>query len=259
MSYLNKLNEEGIPDNDYNLQINESTQELNNSLIIINEIEDNFSNIDTLHWTHMPIIYKFSEGDVCREIRKNKILLAFNEITDLTNGTVYFKEGEDYDLLLSCSNSLKDEQRLVEGYWITTLGEGGINSISENRILEAIANFYPVIDSCGYYPFVEIHEILHCFGYGHNDKKACSIMSSYSDCKSKYDGCNKPYLNKEYISCLKYTYSNGKEMGDCSGVNFSDLTETGICSEGWYPVENSSYCCPEPNMLIDEEGYCSYF
>ena len=63
-------------------------------------------------------------------------------------------------------------------------------------------------------------------------------------------------VDDEIISCLKYIYSNWEFEGDCSEVNFLD-EEYGECPTGTYEVEGTEYCCQEPNMIIDEEGYCA--
>ena len=86
-------------------------------------------------------------------------------------------------------------------------------------------------------------------------------------------------MDKEYVSCLKYIYSNGEFENPCSDVSTArksdDLPacsseyyipsdeelywdeELEPCDEGWYPIEGTDSCCPEPDMIIVGE-YCAY-
>jgi hypothetical protein len=196
-------------------------------------IEDNFPDINKLHWSHMPLVYKFSEELHCEGASKKRILMAFNEIKSSTNGSVDFIEGENYDLLINCYSSTKDKSYYEGDYRYDFLGEA-ITDYTEggNIILNASINFYPFRNSCGYFPFIEIHEILHTFNYQHNDQESCSIMASVSNCRFIYENpdiCEKPHIDEDIVYDLIKTYQNlrGSEKLSESdsffpgGLNFS--------------------------------------
>jgi hypothetical protein len=188
-------------------------QNINDS---INAENDNFSKSNKLHYTHMPIIYKYFNS--CGTTEKNKIEYAFREITNATNSSVTFSEGDNYDLLITCATSFISPVSVVGQS--DTLGEGGPTDMWGNIILKANVTFYPVIDSCGYYPFVELHEILHALGYewnlygqAHypNNGNVCSLMTSGTEtgCQSIYENpvtCGKPHIDQEIVDDLMNIY-----------------------------------------------------
>ncbi len=115
------------------------------------------------------------------------------------------------------------------------------------------------------FPAKEIHEILHIFGFGHSYEPYWDPQWGYTDWSYASDimfphlYCDRQKeLDEKYVSCLKKIYSG---IGDCLGVNFLEWDENGslipegICANGWYPVEGTDYCCPEPDMEI-VDGYC---
>ena len=118
------------------------------------------------------------------------------------------------------------------------LGEGGPNEIKgQNIIINGNFNLYKKLDPygeeyrwtvCSGYPSVQVHELLHTFGFGHAnevyfddppyyenvpDFAWIDIMAPVSKCKVQ------DFIQIKYISCLNYIYSNGEE-GSCEEVNF---------------------------------------
>jgi hypothetical protein len=67
------------------------------------------------------------------------------------------------------------------------------------------------LDREGYYPFMELHEILHGFGFEHSENE-CSIMYPYSNNQFIYDNLDvcsygkKPHIDKGIIKDLKEIY-----------------------------------------------------
>jgi len=67
------------------------------------EIYDEFSNIDKLHWTHMPITYQINNKGLCGDFQLNETIRAFQEIEKATESYVNFLEVEsEADLDISC-------------------------------------------------------------------------------------------------------------------------------------------------------------
>ena len=280
--------------------------------------KDDFSNVEKLHFSHMPITYKINNLG-CSDIQINHFLKGLNMVQNLTGKLVSFVEVfNESDLKVNCVDRdfliekfMTCEEVIVYGnpiviYWhregyinkservfisstrinqtdtigiwklcfasveeigfnldYEVLGEGGTSKIVGNVIVEGEINLYQGFDgfkTCTF-PSKEIHELFHSFNFGHTFEPFWDPMYGYADWEPVKDimfprnYCEyQKEIQEKYISCLKYIYSNG-EIGECSSeVNFLD--SVGICGEGWYPVENSDYCCPEPNMIINEEGYC---
>ncbi|MBT4151091.1 hypothetical protein HOE52_03950 [Candidatus Woesearchaeota archaeon] len=157
---------------------------------IQDEIED-----DESHWTKVPISYYIDEK-VCKPYETRKIQKAFKKIQESTGNVVTFiqeSNPENSNINVYCS-FLKDcylKTAYEEGQYIYVeesicqhdLGVASITEYDGNRILKAeiemigldgfsesyhrgMSGFF--IGSCGH-PTTEIHEILHTFGYGHDD------------------------------------------------------------------------------------------
>lgn len=223
------------------------------------EPEDNFSKVDYAHWGHLPITYEFKEPDSDRqssvERQVNLTKMAFEKIEEETEGIVFFKEvNENPDISIyfkPIENSFNSNTHTFADALISQ------KDIEKNLIIKGEINFYGQGFACNTgYPALEVHEILHLFEIPHNPLTK-SIMSPYTAESSSQ--CKITKIDDEYISCLRYIYSNGEISGNCDFPNIiHEKEEEYSCSEGWYPVEGTDYCCPEQGMEIDGRGYCSY-
>ena len=188
-----------------NMTLNNSTNQKETKIeakINVDELgDDDQFKTDELHWTHMPITYHIlNPGHMlkdCEKYESNKIRKGFDRIENATKGVVHFKEvkkQEDADIVVSCSfledcykqtvdTSTKDFGYVLLGESICehTKGLASITKNEGNKILNAeiemiglagfaetknkgVSGFF--FGSCGH-PTIEIHEILHIFGYGH--------------------------------------------------------------------------------------------
>lgn len=104
-----------------------------------------------------------------------------------------------------------------------------------------------ISDDCDYYG-AELHELLHVFGFEHRDD---GIMYPYNDkCYNLKDS------SFDYIEHLQFIYSSGVRGIEHSEIPMFEL-KYGSCSKGWHEAINSDkFCCPEPDMRIDEDGFC---
>ena len=57
-----------------------------------------------------------------------------------------------------------------------------------------------------------------------------------------------------------YNYNNTKQLAiiELKIKNSSNENIYEYCWDGLYETIDGEYCCPKPNMIIDEEGYCDY-
>lgn len=168
------------------------------------QIKDEFPNVQELHWTHMPLTYSFAEPLInkdergldnhqCPYNRIKGITKAFEIIQNETNGSVYFEEMDgSVDITISCYVTKEDGEYLI-------MGEGGYNSI-ENRIINGTINFYPFDFGCSYWPDMEVHELLHVFGYEHKNDNTSIMRPIQKGCIGKID--------EDIIKDLINRYSN---------------------------------------------------
>jgi hypothetical protein len=159
--------------------------------------EDQFSEIKDLHWTHMPLTYSIDRncGNLAENIRK-----SLSIIENSTNRAVYFKEGSNPDINISCSQVENCHEKKTERVWfwiITTeavceheSGTAQITRIKGNKIINAKINLFLVPktknENCSE---TEIHEILHIFNYKHseNNKSIMYPSKENDECNEKID------------------------------------------------------------------------
>ncbi len=126
------------------------------------------------------ISYAFSE---CPEEAKERMRNAFGIITNETQ-IIYFYENENPKITIYCSDHLGEQRNNT-----FVAGEGGPNKV-------ILSELYPLIvdgkvylnkqrekDVCAY-PVVEIHELLHVFGFDHISNKS-KVLYPYVSCSQR--------------------------------------------------------------------------
>ncbi len=162
---------------------------------------DQFPNAAGLHWTHMPLTYRIYN---CTEYQSNRIVRGFLRIENETNYTVKFKaiqNDSNPDIGVYCRKDYK--QSVEPGYLTSGDSAYSVSSANSNLIMKAEINFYGITSStyssgCTIYPDIEIHEILHGFGYGHNDSTKSIMYPSHVMCGFKIDDNIISELKKNY-------------------------------------------------------------
>ncbi len=165
---------------------------------IENTTEDMIKDPGKKYWDHMPLTYRFEDTEefisTCQDHIKERVKGAFDIVKNETSGAVYFVEVDyDEDIIIRCSNKIQTDGRAAVG--ISTAGEGGPTLIQGNKILEGELNFYPY-RNCGTFPDVELHEIMHVLGFGHNNSSRLNLMYPTN---LKCDGTFDDYLKEELI------------------------------------------------------------
>ena len=178
---------------------------------------------------------------------EKQVRLALSIIENPTENLVKFEEvqnEEDADLVIyGMPPDESSDDRLI------TEGKAGPTELSENKIAKAgvilyatkysiitqnvntsvrdgwiwESRDYNLVDKIGWevtdckdFPQVEIHEILHAFGFGHVLNNSHSVMAPV---KHPIQTCKVKEIDKEIVSCLKHTYSNAERGEGCSGIN----------------------------------------
>lgn len=176
------------------------------STAVVKASDDVFSYVDKPHWGHMPVTYSVLNEKECGAYEANRIKRAFADITNSTNGAVYFRKvnsTESADIGISCSfveNCYRTSVEVYTDYSIryeticghqlgvtsTTLlgsqivkadiGLFGLAGFAETKG-EGPSGFY--VGTCGH-AITELHELLHAFGYPHSADNS-SIMYPEAD------------------------------------------------------------------------------
>lgn len=167
---------------------------------------DQFSNIDSPHWTHMPLTY--SVQDNCN---KDKITKAMNLVEQSTNQAVSFNQVEsNADITITCQNldNCYEKKQVRRWFWIITTEavcehEAGIAKITKmraNKILKADITLVNIKEKQSNCTDAELHELLHILSYEHS-KNNESIMypEASPECKE--------YIDKDIADDLIKKYS----------------------------------------------------
>ena len=214
---------------------------------------DEFNNSNFPHWNHMPLTYEIDSN--CNPRLINLTKLAFEKIKNETGGLVYYvpaNETPDISVYCKPGNYTSIQYTIEDTNCLMQRNNSNIISYAE-------INIYGQGMVCGTgYPAIEVHELLHALGFIHSPHPN-SIMYPFSADSSAE--CKTTHIDKTYISCLKNTYSDGRIPGNCTNmdtiINEGETNMScGVCPDNWYSAKGSLSCCPEPNMVVDSEGYC---
>lgn len=178
------------------------------------------------------ISYSFSD---CDQTKEDRILNALQIVTNQT-GVIYFYESDSPPMIIVYCSEQKGEQRNNS----FVAGEGGPNKVIE-------LDLYPLIidgkiylydsktpDKCSY-PVVELHELMHVFGFDHLADQS-TILYPYVDCNQR--------LTSNIVDELKRLYSV-KAESDIQVKNLNVTTsgrylnfEIIVSSKGLIKAEN---------------------
>jgi len=233
-----------------------------------------------------PVTYYFDEINLCDETEQAYIRKAFSMLENATEKSFYFEEVSSFNdsqIVFYCMNYLDGEggffteTTLGEAYYdyedskhkINLYGfwkyrfEKGYHYKSYGRTVASVDCIYgksmwkddtSVNKKCQEtlihypsFPDVELHEILHLFGFEHVDDPT-SIMYHELDSTGLSYYIDEYKIDDWIVERLKNSSNEIKFLG--SEYEYS-------CEEGWHEVEGTEYCCPGPDMTIID-GSCEY-
>lgn len=117
----------------------------------------------------------YNIGNGCPEQKRENMVLAFNYLENIT-GILSFQESSPADINITCGEEYKQEDMYVAG-------EGGPESIKTNESIYSVIKKGKILllysEACSYN--VELHELLHVFGFNHSTNKN-SIMYPATAC-----------------------------------------------------------------------------
>ena len=210
-------------------------------------LRGNFSSVNNMQINEVSMFYpnlRFRDNKIsyyidssCSDLRRDKIIEALSIISDRTGSlSFYISNEESAEILAGCSRDYISPEENV-----FVAGEGGptkiINTTNFNVILKGKIMLYKESDKTCKEPIIELHELLHVFGFDHS-LDSSNILYAYSSCNQK--------LKSETILTLQKLYSV-KSLPDLffSSVNatkkgvYLDF-EAQIVNDGLKDAENIS-------------------
>ena len=150
-----------------------------------------------MRFNHNSLSYKFVSE--CPQDKIDKMLEAFSIIHQKTAIIFFYETVKTPDIEITCSSELLEKEKNI-----FIAGEGGPTKFTNDTIYPLIFQgtillYKPLYETedCDE-PVVELHELLHVFGFEHLNNSN-SIMYPYLSCNQK--------LDKEFIEYLIELYS----------------------------------------------------
>jgi len=153
-----------------------------------------------MKFNHNQITYRINQD--CDQEKQQNILLAFNELSQKINLLIFQPTTKIPDIEISCTKS-SEESESYEAHFIA--GEGGAKEIIPTQRYHIITKgiIYLYQDNarktveCDY-PNVELHELMHVFGFDHVDEKSSLMYPILDDCNQRLDESIIQELKKLY-------------------------------------------------------------
>jgi len=139
-----------------------------------------------MKFNHNSISYSF--GSFCGQEKKDRVLSAFNELSDVV-GSIQFTESlVNPDIEIICSEYTK---QTPGDYFIA--GEGGAKEIIQTGRYNIISSGVILLhgNPHGFYKCnwsnIELHELIHVFGFDHSSNKNSLMYPYLNSCEQKLD------------------------------------------------------------------------
>jgi len=178
------------------------------------------SNPNFFYFPDRNISYSLNSSSWCEYERFSRIQRAFSIIENETEGLLSFNfELVDGDIIFSCPENDSEFGNSAgiggpvyyEGYRDIVWGEISLFPYWEDEVI------------CESFPTLEIHEILHVFGFDHVDNNQSIMSEGFDELTIDEDGDFQDYacqeIDIEIIDCLKNIYSNGASGVGCENLS----------------------------------------
>lgn len=153
-----------------------------------------------MKFNHNQISYQIDSN--CELTKTEKMTRALKEISDNVPEISFYQSSENPDIEFSCTEKSKDS---VAGKEYFVAGEGGAKEIIQTGNYNVITNGVVLLYGnpnnalkCDF-PNVELHEIMHVFGFNHTTDKNSLMYPYLESCDQKID--------QKIIDELKRLYS----------------------------------------------------
>jgi len=153
----------------------------------------------SMKFNHNSISYNIDSA--CNVEKTNRMIEAFNELENKVGIISFYSVSQNPDIEVSCSE--EEKHSIDEDYFIA--GEGGAKEIIQteryNVITQGVILLYgdPHKASKCKWPNIELHELLHVFGFDHSEDENSLMYPYLESCSQR--------LDEGIISDLKHLYS----------------------------------------------------
>ena len=205
-----------------------------------------------MKFNHNEISYRVNND--CSEEQSKRMELAFKELSGMVGEITFYSTGFSPDIEVSCTNEINYngydmEENIEKNYFIA--GEGGAKEIVETGRYYIITNGIIFLYEgnkkwikCPH-PNIEMHELLHVFGFDHLDDKK-SLMYPY------LTSCDQT-LDDSIINELKKLYSEDN-LPELYFENFTSIKK-GRYLDFNFTVKNSGSVNSDNIILTIMEDY----
>lgn len=189
-----------------------------------------------MKFNHNKISYEIDSA--CEAEKQQRFITALNEIQNQVNEISFYNSENNSDIKISCSPG---EEQTESDYFIA--GEGGAKEVIQTEKYNVITNGVVLLYGdpknslkCDY-PNVELHELMHVFGFFHSSNENSLMYPYLESCDQK--------LDSEIIEELKKLYAE-ENLPD---LYFEDLK---VVKKGKYLDFNVTI---KNSGVIDSQGF----
>lgn len=198
---------------------------------------------ENLRFNHNNISYTIS--NLCSTKNYEAMLNAFQIFEQEMPPITFYKGDSNADIKVIC-----DDKQEMTGLGLFAAGEGGpskiINTTTFKTIMEGTIYLYQE-ERCNY-PIVELHELLHVFGFDHiNNSK--SLMYEISNCDQRITPDMKEYISKLY-SIKPASDAIIKEINATKKGRYLDFEIT-ISNEGLLDIEKINLTILQEEKVVE--------
>ena len=139
-----------------------------------------------MKFNHNSISYEIDSA--CSNKKRQRMISAFNDLASKVNIISFHEVFGDSDIEVSCSADKKES--INKDYFIA--GEGGAKEIVQTGRYNVITNGTVLLyketntQDCDW-ANVELHELIHVFGFGHSNNSNSLMYPYIEDCNQKLD------------------------------------------------------------------------
>jgi hypothetical protein len=152
-----------------------------------------------MKFNHNLISYKIDPN--CRTEKTERVIQAFNDISEDTENIIRFYQSSDNpDIDVSCSSG----EEILDDSEFFIAGEGGAKEIIQTGRYNIITKGVILLNEnphgfneCNW-PNVEIHELMHVFGFDHSSDPNSLMYPYLESCNQKLDNSIKQELKRLY-------------------------------------------------------------
>lgn len=201
---------------------------------------------NNLRFNHNNISYSIHPD--CNQKRKNAMLNAFDIFEKEMKLISFYEDSLNADINIGCS-----DVQINMGDNLFAAGEGGPSKIINTSVFKTIEqgriSLYddPRCD----YPIVELHELLHVFGFDHTANKA-SIMYNISKCNQRITSDMVTIINDLY-SIEPLADASISELIAVKKGKYLDFNIT-VLNEGLMPIEDINLTILADNKIVQTIG-----